>query len=206
MAKPATIETKAIVAINQKASDMVETARSLSVVDETSMEGATALLVFVAGAKKSLEEQRVFLVKPLNDHVKAINAKFKEWIFPLDEADRLVRRKALGYQQEQETIRLEALRQAEEARVATLGEPDVEDQEEETLPDLVERPSRTVTSDRGSTSVRKTWAFEVTDEDAVPREYLVIDDDVIVIAIRNGMRTIPGVRIYQKESLSVRAR
>lgn len=63
-----------------------------------------------------------------------------------------------------------------------------------------------IRGDYGSTAyVRKVWAFEVTELDAVPREYMSLDVDVVREAInKDGVRDIPGLRIYQSETLHVR--
>ncbi len=199
-------KTKEITTIQRKARGLVSNAQALVVDDEESASNANELLVFVANAKKELEAQRVFLVKPLNDHVKDINAKFKEWVAPLDEADSVVRRKMLDFQREQEVLRVqeqEALRV--EAQRLEHSSPDVLAPEPEEMPDLPV-VSRTVATQGGSTSVRKTWVYEMIDEAAVPREYLIIDEGVITLAIRDGVREIPGIRIYQKESLAVRSK
>lgn len=50
----------------------------------------------------------------------------------------------------------------------------------------------------------KTWTFEVTDPAQVPREYLVIDEKKVREAIASGRRMINGMRIFQKEGLSLR--
>ena len=194
-----TIETKEVALIRREVGGLVDTARELVIIDEEGAENANELLVFVANAKKKLEEQRVFLTKPLNDHVKDINAKFKEWVEPLDTANTLVRRNMLGFQKMQEALRIEARRLEEERR------KEMEPEEVEELPDLpFEMKVRSVKGDSGSTSVRKTWTFEITDDTLVPREYLIVDEGVISLAVRKGVRDIPGVRIFQQESLSVR--
>lgn len=53
--------------------------------------------------------------------------------------------------------------------------------------------------------ITKTWTHEITDESLIPREYLVVDPAKITKAIREGLRTIPGVNIFQKEGLTVRS-
>lgn len=60
--------------------------------------------------------------------------------------------------------------------------------------------------DYGSTAyVRKVWTFEVVDLDAVPRDYMSLDTDVVREAItKDAVRQIPGLRIYQAETLHVR--
>ncbi len=189
-------KTKEITAIQRETGSMMKTATALKVIDENRAQGANEMLVFVAEAKKKLEGQRVFLVKPLNDHVKDINAAFKEWFKPLEEVDKLVRGKLLTFQREQEVIRVEAQRLEEER--LTANEP------EEDLPEILTAP-RIIRGNQGSSSVRKTWTFEVMDDTLVPREYLAVDEGVISLAVRKGTRDIPGVRIYQQESLSVRS-
>ena len=191
------IETRAVAKIRREVGGLGDTARELVVDNEDTARNATGLLVFVANAKRKLEEQRVFLVKPLNDHVKNINAKFKEWVQPLDVADRVVRGKMLDFQKLQEALRAEA--QLEQERLAEV--PEGFDDLPEDLPVVAPRLIR---GDTGSTSMKKTWTFEVTDEALVPRKYLMLDEGVINLAVRGGERDIPGIRIYQQESLSVR--
>lgn len=50
----------------------------------------------------------------------------------------------------------------------------------------------------------KTWKHEVTDASQVPAEYLMVDDAKVKAAIKEGVRLIPGIRIYQDESLTLR--
>ena len=63
-----------------------------------------------------------------------------------------------------------------------------------------------IRGDYGSTAyVRRVWTFEVVDLDAVPREYMSLDVDVVREAInKDRVRDIPGLRIYQSETLQVR--
>ena len=50
----------------------------------------------------------------------------------------------------------------------------------------------------------KTWTFEITDVASIPREYLQVDETKIRKAIAGGTRAIEGVRIFQKDSISLR--
>lgn len=59
-----------------------------------------------------------------------------------------------------------------------------------------------VTSVKGIT---KTWTHSIVNESLIPREYLVVDSSKITKAIREGVREIPGVSIFQKEGLTVRS-
>jgi hypothetical protein len=92
----------------------------------------------------------------------------------------------------------EALRLAEEAaaRAAAAGEQAM----------AVLEPTR-IHGDYGATAyVRRSWSFEVVNLDRVPREYLSLDVTVVREAItRDGVREIPGLRIFQAEALRVRS-
>jgi hypothetical protein len=63
-----------------------------------------------------------------------------------------------------------------------------------------------IRGDYGSTAYgRKVWTFDVVDLDAVPRDYMSLDVDVVREAInKDAVRDIPGLRIYQSETLHVR--
>jgi len=92
----------------------------------------------------------------------------------------------------------EELRLAEDAaaRAAASGEQAT----------AVLEPTR-IRGDYGATAfVRRSWSFEVVDLDRVPREYMSLDVTVVREAItRDGVREIPGLRIFQAEALRVRS-
>jgi hypothetical protein len=103
----------------------------------------------------------------------------------------------------------EAQRLAEEAK-AKLAEAKTAEAAIQSLPTLeIPRahvaPPAPLKSASGGVSTRKVWTFEITDEAAVPRDYLVVDETKIRQAMRDGAREIPGVRIYQDDQLAVRA-
>ncbi|MEI7636166.1 MAG: hypothetical protein WCJ37_02590 [Syntrophus sp. (in: bacteria)] len=45
---------------------------------------------------------------------------------------------------------------------------------------------------------RKVWTFEVVDASLVPAEYKIIDEQLIKDAVRMGLRSIPGVRVFEE--------
>jgi hypothetical protein len=67
-------------------------------------------------------------------------------------------------------------------------------------------PTR-IRDDYGATAfLRRSWIFEVVDIDQVPRTYMSLDVPVVREAItRDGVRNIPGLRIFQTEVLRVRS-
>lgn len=61
--------------------------------------------------------------------------------------------------------------------------------------------SQTMRSASGaSVTLRKRWVFEIVDADAVPKDYLMIDEVAIRRAITSGCRAIPGLKIFQTEA------
>lgn len=91
---------------------VVTAAQSIQVRTAAEAEHATEFLARLAREKRQAEEARKFLVKPLNDHVKAINERFRPTAQMLERADGMVRGKVLDYRREQERLRAE-----EEARL-----------------------------------------------------------------------------------------
>ena len=56
----------------------------------------------------------------------------------------------------------------------------------------------------GVGSTRKRWTFRVEDMSKIPLEYLEINEVAVNAAIRAEVREIPGLEIYQKETMQVR--
>lgn len=74
-------------------------------------------------------------------------------------------------------------------------------------PVAVKDMARIVSADTGNKAVVSTkWVHSVTDRAAVPREYLMVDDEAIKLAIKRGVRSIPGVDIYETANTSIRRR
>ncbi len=67
------------------------------------------------------------------------------------------------------------------------------------------RPS-TIQTAAGRATIRKRWVHELVDEMRVPREYLMVDDRLVRAAIGDGVREIPGIRIFPEDDVAVRSR
>lgn len=77
-------------------------------------ENAALLTKEIKRLGKNIEDKRKELVGPLNAEVKTINDLFKEPTTRLDSIERNLKTVMLGYQKEQEAIRIEAQRKADE--------------------------------------------------------------------------------------------
>lgn len=182
-------------------------AEALVITSDEDTKGATDNLSIIAGLKKSIEKARTEYVGPLNNHVKDINAMFKDFVAPLEEADKVARGKVLAYRAEQERIRQEQERinqlriEAAQAEMELKGELTEEVNLVEVAPD-VPKAYRTGMS---TMATPKVWKFEVTDQALLPEEYK-IPDMVKIRKVVTARATIPGVRAWQEETLSVGAR
>lgn len=76
---------------------IVSQARTLRIGGEKTAYRAASLLSEISTNVKLLEEQRVFLVKPLQDHVKKINDHVAGLKRPLENADSILRGKLTTY-------------------------------------------------------------------------------------------------------------
>ena len=91
--------------VAEQVSVVVARARAIEVSSPEQATDATAFLSEIKAAQTRSEKSRKFIVDPFNKQIRAINARFKDMVAPLNEADVLVRSKVLAYTQEQERIR-----------------------------------------------------------------------------------------------------
>lgn len=54
------------------------------------------------------------------------------------------------------------------------------------------------------TSELTEYSFEVSSLDDIPREYLTIDEARVKLAMKQGLRTIPGLKINKRTKTSIR--
>jgi len=193
--KTISLDTRAI-AIMQQAKDML-------IQDDVSQGEAVQFLTQIAMAKKDVDAQRRFFTDPMNNHVKTINGLFKGYSGPLDESDQVVRRKLTEYHIEQKRI----AREAQEAAIAE-AEAESADADGMIIESViqVEQPEKTVRVASGSATMRDVWTYEIVDPAQVPEEYKIIDEKRIAAVVKAGVRNIPGVKIFQKQEVTVRTR
>lgn len=117
-----------------------------------------------------------------------------------DEAEKLAAEKA-----EKERLEREARARQERADLERLAEEARLERERNERDKEAKRRAAEIESARVK-NMRTTWVFEVTDESAVPRQYLSVDETAIRKAVASGVREIPGVNIYAKTELAVGSR
>lgn len=142
---------------------------------------------------------------------KAAMEKIEQFTSPLKKADAAVRRMIATYQTEQEKKQREAekkrreeaekKRKEEEAKRAETGDTTpVEEPVQEPVPEKKEEPKVE------GVSFYEHWDFEIEDENAIPRQFLSIDEKKIrkYVQAMKGDAEIPGVRVYMEKKPRVR--
>jgi len=173
-------------------------------------------------SSKKLEDLRVSLTRPLDDSKKRIMDLFRTPLEKLIQAELTLKRGMLGYQQEQERKRREeedrlqeiARKEAErlsrradkaedKGNIAKAEELRLKSQETASITPFV---APTIQKAEG-TSTKKIWKYEIINEDLIPRKYLTPDLLQIGKEVRacGETLTIPGIRIFSEETLSIRA-
>ena len=188
------ISTKEIQVLQKQVSPLVKKAGGYKIDSVEAVDNASLFLKKVRDTENSLESKRLEFTAPLNQSLKAINETFRQLKTPLTQARELLTGKILTWKRA-ETERL----MKEEARRRAIQEAHEKKGHEVKAPVVLERPEAKI----GNTQTRKVWTFEVQDPEKIPYEYMVIDPVSIRNAIREGVREIPGIKIYQEEQLSI---
>lgn len=171
----------------------------------------------VKGAKDRLEKLRKSFTQPLDQAKKAIMDFFRAPSDQLDQAESRIKRAMIGYSEEQERIRREEqrkadekaererqklARQAEEARLAGKTEraETLDLRQAAVVAPIVQREAPKV----AGTALREVWKFDITNEMDIPRGFLMVDESKIrkVVQAMKGDTNIPGVRVYSEKQLA----
>ena len=178
-------------------------ALAMEVTSDDTLSGAALFVKDLRSQTNQIESDRKELVKPFNDGVKAINSKARALIAPLNTIKSAIERKMLSYQDKKREEEARERREAEAAALEAAQKAEEEDRHadaEKIIEKAVEvKPKKTeaVSAPEVTTTVRKTWKFEVINPGEVPRVYLTIDEGKIRLSVKDGARNIPGVRIYE---------
>jgi len=190
--------------------EMVESAAALEVKDGPSQITAVEMAGQVKKLDKAIEKARKSFVDPANEYVRAVNGLAKSYQGQFQEIERDLKNKITQYQFKAELERRKAEELARKAAAEVQKKLDAEAKAAHVEPvkvvaPVVPEPPKVVRTAEGSASQRKTWTFEVTTPAEVPREYLMVDERLIRDAVKNGVRTIPGVNIYEKTETVIRS-
>lgn len=190
------------------------TAKNLVIADEQTAREAVDLAAQAIAVGKRLESERMEITRPLDQRKKEIMAVFDKYQQPLNTLAETLKTKLGAYKRAEQRRRDEeaarmraeeerrAIEQAEALKAAgnSVAADMVLEIAAETTQTIAEAAPVTAAGSMATSTTVRRWVHEVVDVAKVPRKYLVVNDTAIRAAIRDGVRDIAGVRIYQQES------
>lgn len=199
------------------------TVKSLTIKNNQEYLNCGEFLKQIKAVSKVIDDSRKEITRPLNEAKNRVMDFFKGSLDQLSNAESMLKRAILGYEQEQERIRRdeeqkaiarakteeERKRRALEERAAKAEESGdtakaqlLRDRADDVyVPSVVAAP---VLEKVKGISTKKVWKFRVNDESQVPREYLVVNETMLgkMAQATQGKIPVPGVEFYQEEILS----
>jgi len=196
---------------------LIDRANAFEVDTDQQYEKGSQVLAYLKTQSTSLDKLRRHFKQPILESGRRIDAFFKELTAPAKDAIFIVqdkmsvwyrvkeseRRKAEELAMIAERDRMKA--QMERERIQKDMEAQGVEVDEEDLPFVPEAVIVPEVIQASSTNVRKTWSFTVMDEKKVPRIYLKLDEQAIKASIRDGVRDIPGLEIFEEVSFVKKA-
>lgn len=172
----------------------------------------------IRAVKKAIEDRHALLVGPYKEITKALDAKKRALVEPIDELLEIVRKERGRFamvkaeQAREEARKLEVQRQEalhkknrEEEAAKALGFTDHAPVLEYAEKDEELRRQQDYAAKAGKTKgLRMVWKFEIETAAEVPRQYLVPDESAIRKAVAAGQRVIPGVRVWEEPYVQIR--
>lgn len=189
---------------------IAELAGSLVINSDESAGRATSIQAITQKLAGNIEAKKKDLTRDANEYIKAVGNMAARLTAPLKEAKSSLKTKLSQWQTAQQVEAERKARQEKEAlakmqetlnkKAADLGV------EAPVLPAAVEvKPAAPIRTEYGTTYIKKSWTYEVEDITKVPSAYLTINDAVVRQSIKGGVRGIPGLHIYEKETPVTRA-
>lgn len=203
---------------------LATTVDKLKITNNAEYTNSAEFLKQIKSTTKVLDDARKDITKPLDEAKKRVMDLFRGPIEKLAQAETVLKRAILTYSQEQDRIRKEAeakalaaaraeeerKRKALEERAAKEAEKGntakaealQEKAENVYVPTVVLAPP---TPEKISgISTKKVWKFRITDEKAIPRDYLVVNETMLgkLAQATQGKVPVAGVEFYQEDVLS----
>lgn len=190
-----TAKRQEIEAKQNELTELLANAQVLPVDSQSDLDLVGEILVYVKGISKEIESKKRKIVDPLNASLKAVRDFFRPAESACFEIERVLKSKVSEY-----SVRLE------QARISARAQIDDAATSQEITASLEAMAASVPAEMPEGVSVREIWDFEVVNALDVPREYLCVDTTFVRQAIvTGGVREIPGIKIFKKQSVAVKA-
>ena len=206
--------------LEQEKSSIVTLVRNFQIANAEDFTAAAEQLKTIKGSQKRVNEFFDPMIKQADQTTKDIRAKKRAFSDPLDQSEGRLKQLMLGFQQvqqrkaEDERRRLQAEaderarkeREALEKKAAAAKKPETQERHAEAAA-MVVAPVIHVASEApkvAGISTRKIWRARVVNLEAVPREFMLVDEKKLAkfaAAMKEGAK-VEGVEFYTEDILS----
>ena len=200
-----------------RANELQAQATALVVLNPPQYLNAADLLKSLKGRAGAIEDERKKLKAPILQAGRAVDDFFGRPLAVLAEAEKIIKHKLVVYDQAQEKLRREEQAKAEEK--ARKERETLEDKARaaiasgrlERANELEQRAAAVVAPviDRAPPKVagvtfREVWNFEIVDAQAIPRQYLSVNESAIgkVVKALKADTLIPGIRVFPTKEIA----
>jgi hypothetical protein len=207
---------------DQRITDLITISKDLVITDEASLTSCVDMTRAMDLLTKEIEKRRKEIVESPNAYVKGINSIAKFFTEKTTGAIEGLKTKITEYNrkiylEEQERIKKakeeEAARLKKEQEEYDKARAKIQEADPQAIilppppPPIIEvnlsEPAKTTRTLSGNATLVAKWEFEVDNIAEVPREYLQINEAAIKAAIKGGIRSIPGVKIFENFSTRI---
>lgn len=185
--------------IKDEVQELVETGKDFEIQDMESYKKAGDYLKLVKDRIKEIKKQRKSYTKPLDQVKKSIIADVREILEPLKKQESLIKERMKSFWKEEKKKRDKKQKELEEKAKKKLKKENKSEVEVEVVNDI-----KTERGQKSTTTIKEYWTYKIKDVKKIPKKYLKPDKGKIRKAVNKGQRKIPGIKIYKKESVSVR--
>ena len=175
---------------------ITEDYKQFSVHDSNSLTLASGALSDIRGYLRKVEALRLELTKPLNDHIKILNAKFHTLTAPVKVLEGVITQKMVAYRAELEAQRAEEQKQLDAEARANLTEGALIP---EAIAPIVPAQNKSIPTEMGKITFVKVRRWRIKDIDAIPRDLFTLDEAEVTRLVKGGIASIAGIEIYTEE-------
>lgn len=168
----------------------------IDIVDAQTLKDATSTLSWLNTQLDAIIEDKEKLTKPLNTSLKAIREKYRPIETTLEQAINTIKSNITTYATEQKR-----LAQAKEEQILADKRTTTETKITK-LATLEDETPGKVSTEQGSITFITTKRYRITNEQAIPRDYLTVDETKIKEAMKqNPQPQIAGVEWYEEQTV-----
>ena len=179
--------------------ERIQRATVVTIKDDVGYATAGEALRQVKALIEQAEDERTNIVKPINDGVKRINEFFKKLTAPAKAYEAELKIGLVHYQDTKRQLEME--KAEKEAKRLEKRSP-------EAAADLRQAAAeRAVVPAVEGVGLRKTWTYEIEDEAAIPREFLMVDEKKLrayAVAMKDSAK-VAGVRFKEVTGIAASA-